>query len=227
MRASSWLVLAFASPFALLPFWPAAARRGRGAEGERGYASFVRAQERERRPEPSPPPSPLASELEAAHVARRNGAWEEALERYEALAWGVADMRVRGRAEYWRARTLELSGRPSDARRAWSVLAEHARDACERLRAWDHLALSLEDSGERDEALHALARCLEMCAPRAAEQSEQGARVARALASMRAPTALGLDAWPESACPAPASSTSEAREKSPELEVDCSQAPLR
>jgi tetratricopeptide (TPR) repeat protein len=169
-----------------------AARAARAQQSYESWLGRARAADEETPAEDSALPV-----LELAHDARRRGDWLEALELYESIAWRESDERSRAQAEHWRARALEECGRAEDARKAWESLSEHARDPCERLRACDRVALSLVREGDRAAAERVLAHCIDEISPRALEASEEGDRVSRTLANMRAPTLLGIDATSE------------------------------
>ncbi len=193
----------------------------REARTEESYSSWL---DRERpAPEEVPSGEREAPVLELAHEARRRGDWAAALELYESIAWSETDERSRALAEHWRARVLDLAGRTSEARRAWERLAEHARDPCERLRATDRVALYMARDGDRIGAERVLTSCLDELGPRALEASEQGERVSRTLANMRAPPLLGIESWP-SIAPRAGAPAKKIRVSAP---LGCSQAPFR
>lgn len=129
--------------------------------------------------------------LELAHAARREGAWQVALARYEELETdlGVA-RRLRERATWWRARVHELRGAIRDAERTWRRLARTAADPCTRVRAWDRLGRSLLRRGAREEARRVLEECDRDVASIAAERTPTGAEVRRLLDAMSSRRAL-------------------------------------
>ncbi len=124
--------------------------------------------------------------LERAHVLRRAGRADEALDAYASLA---LDERTppgrRDPARTWAGRLEAARGDLAAARRLWRACAEGTGDPVHRTRAWDELVLAWVEAGDLEAAAGCLAQAYARLAPLADECTGHGARVERALQRMR------------------------------------------
>ena len=124
--------------------------------------------------------------LECARLHRGAGRHEAALTAALAVAADPSSHRDRvDEAWFVAANAWSELARPRDARRAWAIVTEHARDARRRVLAYDRWGMSWCEEGEWSRALDVLHRCFVDVASACVEQSDTGARVRRALVAMR------------------------------------------
>lgn len=124
--------------------------------------------------------------LEIGHVERRAQRFQEALTAYEGVSTdATATPGQKDDATLWAGTVYAELGRPDDARRAWTRVAEAAEDPLDRVRAYDQLALAAVGRGELEGAAGLLERCREALADTAAEETKLGERVRNAVADMR------------------------------------------
>lgn len=129
--------------------------------------------------------------LERAHVARRAGRPDDALELYARVFGDVGHgARQRDEAGYWAGRVELERGDESGARLWFEQVAERAEDPVLRLRAYDQWMLGYLRSGDLEAAAGVLARARVGLAERVCELTENGARARRALERMRGPKEL-------------------------------------
>lgn len=125
--------------------------------------------------------------LEIGHVERRAQHFQDALTAYEGVSTdAAATPGQKDDATLWAGTVYAELGRPDDARRAWTRVAESAEDPLDRVRAYDQLALAAVARGELEGAAGLLERCREALADTAAEETKLGERVRNAVADMRA-----------------------------------------
>lgn len=125
--------------------------------------------------------------LEIGHVERRAQHFQDALTAYEGVSTdAAATPGQKDGALLWAGNVYAELGRPDDARRAWTRVAESAEDPLDRVRAYDQLALAAVARGELEGAAGLLERCREALADTAAEETKLGERVRAAVADMRA-----------------------------------------
>ena len=129
--------------------------------------------------------------LEIGHVERRAQRFQEALTAYEGVSTdAAATPGQKDDASLWAGTVYAELGRPDDARRAWTRVAESAEDPLDRVRAYDQLALAAVGRGDLEGAAGLLERCREALADSAAEETKLGERVRNAVADMRAHDAV-------------------------------------
>ena len=124
--------------------------------------------------------------LEIAHVQRRAGRREAALDAYLAVHDDPrSEPQRRDEAALWAGRMYALLGKPEEAQRRWEAVARRAEDPLQRIDAWDELALALVDAGDLEGAAGWIGRARENLADVALEETENGERVRGALERMR------------------------------------------
>ncbi len=124
--------------------------------------------------------------LEAGHLLRRDERLLEALAVCGSLALDPrTPRRERRLGSLWSARLLAQLGHAAAARAIWSGLARRGGDPLLSIRAFDDWGVSLADEGDLEAAAGVLHRCRERLAGRAAERTELGRRIRRALERMR------------------------------------------
>ncbi|MDP6410886.1 MAG: hypothetical protein QGI46_16045 [Planctomycetota bacterium] len=124
--------------------------------------------------------------LEAGHLHRREERALEALAVYGILALDPrTPRRERSLGALWGARVLADAGHLAAAAAVWERVLRRATDPLLRVRASDDWGVSLADAGDFEAAAGVLHLCRLAVAERAAELTELGARVRRALEGMR------------------------------------------
>lgn len=123
--------------------------------------------------------------LELGHLARRAGEAVEGLAYYDAVLLAPETTRVHAdRAAIWRGRMQIELGRIAEARASWWRVARHGSSPLDRIRAHALIAGSWSAAGDPERACAVLERCRDDCEQQAAEISELGSRVRRALARL-------------------------------------------
>lgn len=124
--------------------------------------------------------------LELAHVERRRGGLERALDLYLAVsAQPDAPVRRRDEAALWVGKTYALLGRSVDAQRWLRHAAERATHALDRVRAHDEWAALHVALGDPEAAAGVIATCRVSLARVAEEETRMGELVRDALDRMR------------------------------------------
>ncbi len=133
----------------------------------------------------------LRARLEMAHLDRRLGLYQRALLAYQALAARVeAPLRLANDGREWAGRTLLDLGRYAEAARTFQQWQERAENQVEALTAADSRAIALIRGGSPQAGRQLLAHLQQSLAYAAAEESEQGRALARALSRLKAPRLL-------------------------------------
>jgi tetratricopeptide (TPR) repeat protein len=123
--------------------------------------------------------------LEIGHLDRRAGRLASALDAFLAVTADCdAERRWRDEAALWTGRVYAELSRTDDARRWWRQVAESGGDDLARIRAFDAWAASYAETGDVEAAAGVLAACHRAFGSVAAEETERGSRVRRALESM-------------------------------------------
>lgn len=124
--------------------------------------------------------------LELGDLARRSGDPRRALDRYLAVASDSgAAPRHRDAAWLGAARAWSALGRPEEAHRAWTLVAEEGAEPLDRIEAFDELALRWVHEGDLEAAAGMLHRCKHALRDAALEETVLGEKVRRALSRMR------------------------------------------
>jgi len=126
------------------------------------------------------------SRLAIGRLRRRAGDLGKSLEAFQGvIADPESSAQHRDEAWLWVGRVRRDMGRDEDARRAWSRVAEHARDPLDRIAAYDFLGTSWMDAGDLEAAAGVLDQCLRALAEVALERTNTGERVRSALGRTR------------------------------------------
>jgi tetratricopeptide (TPR) repeat protein len=124
--------------------------------------------------------------LEVAHVLRRRGDVTAALDAYHAVASDAhTEPGTRREAWWWTGELQRSRGAVEAARRAYRRVAEERGDPRRRVEAYDRLGLLHLEEGDLEAAAGVLHACRTALDGVARELTKQGARVRRALRSMR------------------------------------------
>jgi tetratricopeptide (TPR) repeat protein len=120
--------------------------------------------------------------LELGHLERRASNPARALAHYEAALLAPAAAGVlQDSAALWRGRMQLEMGRVKEARASWWRVASHGLNPLHRIRAHALIAASWSDEGNPERACAVLQACHVACEHEAAEISDLGTRVRRAL----------------------------------------------